>query len=310
MSRLPIVGGDAGGWGAILNDWAQVAHSSGGLVLRIGTSGDTSRAITPGGQTNALSHQIQLPAVTSTRQYIGLTIESTGAGLGGGIIPLYVGNQTGTSTDRLWGLNMTLQQTAGTTTRQLVGVELNLNNNVIDSTQDANNQVGISVNSGGSKVAGVGYSVSGTAKFIDALLVQQGSISSGGFAYRYNGTTSNSGSDSVTITQDGKLQMGFRSGIGSKAEYHTLNNTNLSGLNAPQTLLVPMICVSTVSGVLLSPGGTQIQWGPTNTALGGGAAATLGTVGAAGPPSAAQKEWMPVQTSSGAQRWIPVWSSS
>jgi hypothetical protein len=308
MSRQPTVGGDNGGWGAILNDYLSVSLSTAGIVQRVGTSADTSRAITPGGQTNALSHQLQLPVVTSTLQYVGLTIESTGGANGGGVIPLYIGNQTGASTGGLWGVNVVLQQNAASTRRQIIGYEVDINNNLSSATLNQNSQVGVSVVSAGSKAAGVGYLVSGTPQWIDAVLVANSAIAPGGYAFRYIGSSSQTAG--VAITHDSKIQIGFISAIGNPNEIHLLNNTNIQGLNAPQTNFISLVCVSTISGVMLSPGGTQIQWGPTNTALGGGAAATLGTVGAAGPPSAAQKEWMPVQTSSGAQRWIPVWSSS
>lgn len=40
MARLPIVGGDAGNWGTILNEYLQVSHDSGG-ALNSGTVGAT-----------------------------------------------------------------------------------------------------------------------------------------------------------------------------------------------------------------------------------------------------------------------------
>lgn len=43
-----------------------------------------------------------------------------------------------------------------------------------------------------------------------------------------------------------------------------------------------------------------------NRALGGGAAATLGTIGGAGPTAAAQNSWMEYQVN-GTTYWIPVW---
>lgn len=42
-------------------------------------------------------------------------------------------------------------------------------------------------------------------------------------------------------------------------------------------------------------------------ALGGGAAATLGTIGGSGPTAAAQLEWIEIEKG-GAKRWIPAWS--
>ena len=42
-------------------------------------------------------------------------------------------------------------------------------------------------------------------------------------------------------------------------------------------------------------------------ALGGGATATLGTIGASGPTAAAQQEWVQIEVN-GAVRWVPVWA--
>ncbi len=43
-----------------------------------------------------------------------------------------------------------------------------------------------------------------------------------------------------------------------------------------------------------------------SVALGGGAAATLGTIGGSGPTAAGQSEWLRIRIN-GADRWIPVW---
>lgn len=42
-------------------------------------------------------------------------------------------------------------------------------------------------------------------------------------------------------------------------------------------------------------------------ALGGGSAATLGTIGGSGPATAAQNEWIEIHTQNG-QRWVPAWA--
>ena len=52
--------------------------------------------------------------------------------------------------------------------------------------------------------------------------------------------------------------------------------------------------------------GTTFSVGP-RTALGGGAAATLGTVGGSGPTTAAQNSWTRLYDSSGATYWVPLW---
>jgi len=45
----------------------------------------------------------------------------------------------------------------------------------------------------------------------------------------------------------------------------------------------------------------------TNQALGGGAAATLGTIGGAGPTAAAQAQWLEIEIG-GVVHWIPAWT--
>ena len=45
----------------------------------------------------------------------------------------------------------------------------------------------------------------------------------------------------------------------------------------------------------------------TNQALGGGAAATLGTIGGAGPTAAAQAQWLEIEIG-GVIHWVPVWA--
>lgn len=64
-----------------------------------------------------------------------------------------------------------------------------------------------------------------------------------------------------------------------------------------------------VSGgaIQLSAGTNDIQWGKALVALGGGAAATLGTIGGSGPATAGQNTWMRVLDSTGAAFWVPAW---
>lgn len=51
----------------------------------------------------------------------------------------------------------------------------------------------------------------------------------------------------------------------------------------------------------------DVKWGPALIALGGGAAATLGTIGGTGPATAGQNTWMRVLDSTGAAFWVPAW---
>ena len=53
--------------------------------------------------------------------------------------------------------------------------------------------------------------------------------------------------------------------------------------------------------------GSDIKWGKPLVALGGGAAATLGTMGGSGPATAKQDSWMRVIDSAGEAFWVPAW---
>lgn len=53
--------------------------------------------------------------------------------------------------------------------------------------------------------------------------------------------------------------------------------------------------------------GGAIRWGVGNAALGGGAGATLGTIGGSGPAAAAQASWLLVKRSDGTQGFVPFW---
>jgi hypothetical protein len=57
----------------------------------------------------------------------------------------------------------------------------------------------------------------------------------------------------------------------------------------------------------LLPQGTGKLILGTSVALGGGAAATLGTIGGSGPAAAAQKKWLPIKTQNDGVVWVPVW---
>ncbi len=58
---------------------------------------------------------------------------------------------------------------------------------------------------------------------------------------------------------------------------------------------------------ILADASNDVQWGRPLVALGGGAAATLGTIGGSGPATAAQNKWMRVLDDAGAAFWVPAW---
>jgi hypothetical protein len=103
--------------------------------------------------------------------------------------------------------------------------------------------------------------------------------------------------------------------------YYTVDNRPLTDVDTSLTTIATFIdsfvtvasgtvtIASTSNGdILLSPNGTgDIKWGKANIALGGGAGATLGTIGGSGPASAAQNSWIRAKDSTGANIWIAVW---
>ena len=61
------------------------------------------------------------------------------------------------------------------------------------------------------------------------------------------------------------------------------------------------------TAVLLKNGWTIEPAFAGSTALGGGAAPTLGTIGGSGPTTAAQNSWLQLRDNAGNAFWIPVW---
>jgi hypothetical protein len=84
----------------------------------------------------------------------------------------------------------------------------------------------------------------------------------------------------------------------------TLRATNAAGTNSISLI------GSTGGGfdrVLLSPDGKDVSYGVAPIALGGGAGATLGTIGATGPATATQNTWLRMLDNSSIPFWIPIW---
>jgi hypothetical protein len=86
------------------------------------------------------------------------------------------------------------------------------------------------------------------------------------------------------------------------------NGTNVPTLSVDGSANIGLTIASKGTGTLkLDPATGDIQWGKALVALGGGAAATLGTIGGSGPATAAQNTWMRVLDSAGAAFWVPAW---
>ena len=71
--------------------------------------------------------------------------------------------------------------------------------------------------------------------------------------------------------------------------------------SVPQNRLRPPIGADTL--ILDNDGSLRVAGA---VVLGGGAAATLGTIGGSGPTLAAQTEWLEIEVN-GAARWVAVW---
>ena len=88
------------------------------------------------------------------------------------------------------------------------------------------------------------------------------------------------------------------------------NNVNLSWRNAADSGDLQVLVVN-ASNLLEIGGGAPIGVIAFNStlsvALGGGAAATLGTVGGSGPATAGQNAWLRVLIGGNA-RWLPYWA--
>lgn len=85
------------------------------------------------------------------------------------------------------------------------------------------------------------------------------------------------------------------------------NATNLAARNAADSDDIEMVQVSAGNRVVLAPSGDALQFGSPARATGGGAGATMGTIGGSGPTAAAQAGWLEVYDAAGNKRFIPVW---
>lgn len=121
------------------------------------------------------------------------------------------------------------------------------------------------------------------------------------------------------IHPDGVITIGNATTLAAGAGQVLLNNNaGLFARNAANTVRLPLInangsdiiqigSTADVAGIRLEPGTGDIRWGKALVALGGGAGATLGTIGGSGPATATQNTWMRLLDSTGAAFWVPAW---
>jgi len=86
------------------------------------------------------------------------------------------------------------------------------------------------------------------------------------------------------------------------------NGADLRAVNAAGTGTFSMMEFNSSNQVVLSPEGEHIRWGRPAATVGGGATATLGTIGGSGPTSATQAGWRPVFDESGVLTFEPFWT--
>lgn len=276
--RLPTLGESP--YKTILDGFLTVIRNEDGtLKPNLGLS-DTPYTFTAiGGQANVASLFLNPTSGGATQQTV-LYSKIAGAATDGatgrlaGIFEAVTGG-AGAAENPIWGLNVNVMQQAVDSTVQMTGIELSVNSNKGDATLDMNPpQVGYAAVSDGSHIAQIAFNAGGVAKWTEGYRVDQGTIATGGYAFRYKGS---GGADSVAISHDGKLQLGFLTGLGDPAEIMMLNAKNIYGLNQAGTDIIPMIQVDASDRISLNA---------NSLALTIRNAATQATIGANGAASA------------------------
>jgi len=117
------------------------------------------------------------------------------------------------------------------------------------------------------------------------------------------------GSIKQTIDSSGRILVGtaITSGSGAGdiilASQHSLRSVNNAGSTTVQILGVDASDRLLLGGT----GVTDIVWGRALVNMGGGATATMGSIGGSGPTVATQNTWMQVRDSTNALFWVPAW---
>ena len=144
-------------------------------------------------------------------------------------------------------------------------------------------------------------SVSVGGEWSDFLLTQAGNLTVNAAMSRVAGWTVNAPSITLgtgSVTNSAALLVGGNPNQGSnhRTGVHIISNpSGGGGVNA---------ALYVENGLARFDGGVDINDG---VALGGGAGATLGTIGGSGPTAAAQAQWLQIDIG-GVTHWIPVWT--
>ncbi len=95
---------------------------------------------------------------------------------------------------------------------------------------------------------------------------------------------------------------------GATFDSQTNNHDCLRQINATATGYVTLVWANSSNQLVLGwTSATDICWSKPLVSVGGGAAATLSTIGGSGPATAVQNSWMRVVDSNGVPFWVPVW---
>lgn len=104
---------------------------------------------------------------------------------------------------------------------------------------------------------------------------------------------------SISIGATPALGGAIRVPAGTLGQLVARNNTNNAN--------IPLINLDVSDRIHLAADGQDIRWGTATVVLGGGATATLGTIGGSGPATAAQFAWVRVIDSTGTAGWMALW---
>ncbi len=78
------------------------------------------------------------------------------------------------------------------------------------------------------------------------------------------------------------------------------------GMNNDGINKVSLIGSNTSNQVVIAADGDSIKWGSAPVSVGGGATATLGTIGGSGPAAAAMRNWLRFIESDGTPSFLPT----
>lgn len=135
--------------------------------------------------------------------------------------------------------------------------------------------------------------------------VSFGVTASNGFLWD-NGTTG-----TMALSTAGELTLGGSAAVDGIIRIP--NNSAIKGRNVGNTADVEIARISSVNsdvvlgnGTISLTGTSLVDFAGPPVGLGGGAAPTFGTIGGAGPATAAQNSWLKIKIA-GVDTWIPVW---